>query len=200
MQCHAVPCIAWQNISIRCAYIHIVIKTKKASSDSITFRLNSDVLEKMSKRAELKKISLNVLVNQTLQNYVDWDADSIKAGWIPVQRTTLTKLTESLDEKNISNIAKESAKLCGKNSILYMYGKYDIDHLLKNIRSKAQHSGYNIKEYDEDNHHEIVIQHDMGWKWSIFLKSYYQEVFHEVNQRVLFDYTDTTLIINLLSE
>ena len=177
-----------------------MIKTRKASSDSVTFRLNSIVLEKLSKRADLQKTSLNVLVNQILQNYVEWDADSIKAGWIPTQRTTLMKLIESIDEKNVPNIAKESAKLCGKNSILYMYGKYDLEHLLKNIRSKAQHSGHNIKEYDEDNNHEIVIQHDLGWKWSIFLKSYYQEIFYEVNQRILFDYTATTLIINMPCE
>ena len=177
-----------------------MIKTEEASSDSVTFRLNSIVLEKMSKRADLQKTSLNVLVNQILQNYVEWNVDSIKAGWIPVQRTSLMKLVESIDEKNVSNIARESAKLCGKNSILYMYGKYDLEHVLKNIRAKAQRSGHNIKEYDENNNHEIVIQHDLGWNWSIFLKSYYQEIFYEINQRVLFDYTATTLIINMPCE
>ena len=110
----------------------------------------------MSERANLQKTSLNVLVNQILQNYVEWDADSIKAGWIPVQRTSLMKLVESIDKKNVSNIARESAKLCGKNSILYMYGKYDLEHVLKNIRSKAQRSGHNIKEYDESNSKGLV--------------------------------------------
>ena len=177
-----------------------MIKTRKASSDSVTFRLNSLVLDKLSKRADLQKTSLNVLVNQILQNYVEWDADSIKAGWIPTQNTILTKLIETLDEKSISDIAKQSAKTCGKDSILYMYGKYNLENLLVNIHASAQRSGFNIKEYDENNNHEIVIQHDLGWKWSIFFKSYYQEIFHEIDQRVLFDYTATTLIINLLSE
>lgn len=194
------PCSARQYISIRYAYLHTVIKTRKASSDSVTFRLNSSVLDKLSKRADLQKTSLNVLVNQILQNYVEWDADSIKAGWIPTQNTILTKLIETLDEKSISDIAKQSAKTCGKDSILYMYGKYNLENLLVNIHASAQRSGFNIKEYDENNSHEIVIQHDLGWKWSIFFKSYYQEIFHEIDQRVLFDYTATTLIINLLSE
>jgi len=47
---------------------------------------------------------------------------------------------------------------------------------------------------------EIVIQHELGWKWSIFFKFYYQEILHEINQRVIFDYTDTSLVINLMSE
>ena len=177
-----------------------MIKTRKASSDSVTFRLNSSVLDKLSTRADLQKTSLNVLVNQILQNYVEWDADSIKAGWIPTQRIVLTKLIDVLDEKIILDIAKQSAKSVGKDSILYMYGKYNLENLLTDIRASAQRSGFSIKEYEEDQNLEIVIQHDLGWKWSLFFKFYYQEILHEINQRVIFDYTDTSLVINLVNE
>lgn len=177
-----------------------MLKTRKASSDSVTFRLNSSVLDKLSKRADLQKTSLNVLVNQVMCNYVEWDVDSIKAGWIPTQRTILTKLIDTLDEKTISDVAEQSAKSGGKDSILYMYGKYNLENLLKNIRTSAQRSGFSIKEYEENRNLEIVIQHDLGWKWSLFFKFYYQEILHEINQPVIFDYTDTSLIINLMSE
>ncbi|MEK6870935.1 MAG: hypothetical protein AABZ37_03650 [Thermoproteota archaeon] len=188
------------SISIRDAYSMTMIKMRKASSDSVTFRLNSSVLHKLSTRADLQKTSLNVLVNQVLCNYIEWDADSIKAGWIPTQRIVLTKLIDALDEKVISEIAEQSAKSSGKDSILYMYGKYNLENLLKNIRAKSQRSGFSIKEYEENQNMEIVIQHDLGWKWSIFFKFYYQEILHEINQRVIFDYTDTSLVINLVNE
>ena len=194
------PCSARQDISVRSAYNITMIKTRKVSSDSVTFRLNSLVLDKLSKRADLQKTSLNVLVNQIMQNYVEWDADSIKAGWIPTQRTILTKLVDTLDEKTISDVAKQSAKASGKDSILYMYGKYNLENVLTNIRASAQRSGFSIKEYEENENMEIVIQHELGWKWSIFFKFYYQEILHEINQRVIFDYTDTSLVINLMSE
>lgn len=177
-----------------------MIKTRKASSDSVTFRLNSSVLDKLSTRADLQKTSLNVLVNQIMSNYIEWDADSIKAGWIPTQRIVLTKLIDVLDEKIILDIAKQSAKSGGKDSILYMYGKYNLENLLTNIQASAQRSGFSIKEYEEDQNLEIVIQHDLGWKWSLFFKFYYQEILHEINQRVIFDYTDTSLVINLVNE
>lgn len=173
------------------------MKNKRQSTDSVTFRLNSSVLDKLSTRSDLQKTSLNVLVNQVMCNYVEWDADSIKAGWIPIQRTILTKLIDALDEKTISNIAEQSAKSSGKDSVLFMYGKYNLENLLKTIRASAQRSGFSIKEYEENQNLEIVIQHDLGWKWSIFFKFYYQEILHELNQRVIFDYTDTSLVINL---
>lgn len=173
------------------------MKNKRQSTDSVTFRLNSSVLDKLSTRSDLQKTSLNVLVNQVMCNYVEWDADAIKAGWIPTQRAVLTKLIDALDEKTISNIAEQSAKSSGKDSVLFMYGKYNLENLLKTIRASAQRSGFSIKEYEENQNLEIVIQHDLGWKWSIFFKFYYQEILHELNQRVIFDYTDTSLVINL---
>lgn len=176
------------------------MKTRKVTSDSVTFRLNSLVLDKLSIRADLQKTSLNVLVNQILCNYIEWDADSIKAGWIPIQRISLTKLIDALDEKVIPEIAGQSAKSSGKNSIMYLYGKYNLENLLKNIRVKAQRSGFSVKEYEENQNLEIVVQHDLGWKWSIFSKSYYQELFHELNQHVVFDYTEHSVIINLVNE
>lgn len=177
-----------------------MIKTKKSSSDSVTFRLNSLVVDKLSTRADLQKTSLNVLVNQILSNYVEWDADSIKAGWIPTQRTILTKLIDVLDEKIILDIAEQSAVVGGKDSILYMYGKYNLENLLTNIRASAQRSGFSIKEYEEDQNLEIVIQHELGWKWSLFFKHYYQKLLHELQQMVIFDYTEKALIINIVNE
>ena len=177
-----------------------MLKTKKASSNSITFRLNSSVLNKLSKRADVQKTSLNVHVNQILCNYIEWDADSTKAGWIPIQRTSLINLINALDENVVSEIAKQSAKSNGKNSILYMYGKYNLENVLKNIRIKSQRTGFSVKEYKENQNLEIVIQHDLGWKWSIFLKFYYQEILHEINQRVIFDYTENSLVMNLVNE
>ena len=194
------PCNARQDISVRSAYNGTMIKTRKVSSDSVTFRLNSSVLDKLSKRADWQKTSLNVLVNQVMCNYVEWDADSIKAGWIPTQRTILVKLIDTLDEKTIQDVAKQSAKSSGKDSILYMYEKYNLENLLTNIRASAQRSGFSIKEYEENENMEIVIQHELGWKWSIFFKFYYQEILHEINQRVVFDYTDTSLVISLMNE
>ncbi len=196
MQCHAVHDKIYQQECIR----YDLIKTKKTSSDSVTFRLNSAILDKLSTRADLQKTSLNVLMNQILCNYIDWDADAVKAGYMPIQRTTLVKLIDVLDEKIIAEIAEQSAKSNGKNSILYMYGKYNLENVLKNIRAKAHRSGFSIKEYEENQNLEIVIQHNLGWKWSMFSKFYHQEIFHEINQRVIFDYTENSLIMNLVNE
>lgn len=174
-----------------------MIKTKKATTDSVTFRLNSSVLDKLDGRAEQQKTSLNVLVNQILSGYVEWEMDSAKAGWVPTQRSILVNLIEHIDEDAILNIAEKAAESSSKDSILYMHGKYNVESLLTNIRLSSQRSGFNVKEYGEDANLELMIQHDLGWKWSLFFKHYYQRIFHDLKKRVIFDYTDTSLVISL---
>lgn len=123
--------------------------------------------------------------------------DSAKAGWVPTQRSILTNLADLADEKSILTIAERAAESSGKDAILYMHGKYNLENLLLNIRLGAQRSGFNIKEYHDEKNLEIVIQHDLGWKWSLFFKYYYQKILHDLKQRVVFDYTETSLVINL---
>ncbi len=185
-------------MSEKCVLYRLMIKTKKATTDSVTFRLNSSVLNKLEDRATQQKTSLNVLVNQILSGYVEWEMDSARAGWIPMQRSILTKMIEVLDEKDVYDIAEKAAVASGKDSILYMYGKYNLESLLSNIRISAQRSGFSLKEYNETGGLELVIQHDLGWKWSLFFKMYYQKIMHDLNQRTLFDYTDTSLVISLV--
>jgi hypothetical protein len=177
-----------------------VIKAKKSSSESVTFRLNSAVLNKLSGRAELQKTSLNVLVNQILSNYIEWEMDAQKAGWVPTQRQVLMKLIDALEGETVLDIAEKTAEAIGKDIILYMYGKYNLESLLSNIRASAQRSGFSIKEYDESRNLEILIQHDLGWKWSLFFKHYYQKILHDLQQRAVFDYTENSLVINIAKE
>lgn len=177
-----------------------MIKTKKATTDSVTFRLNSVVLEKLDAKASQQKTSLNVLINQILAGYIEWEMDSAKAGWVPTQRSVLINLIESLDDKTVLDVAEKAAASGGKDSILYMHGKYNLDSLLTNIRISSQRSGFSIKEYSDGSNLELVIQHELSWKWSLFYKFYYQRIFHDLKQRVIFDYTDTSLVINIISE
>ena len=177
-----------------------MIKTKKATTDSVTFRLNSSVLDKLESRAEQQKTSLNMLVNQILSGYVEWEMDSAKAGWVPTQRSILVNLIGHIEEKNILDLAENAAESSSKDSILYMHGKYNLESLLTNIRLSSHRSGFNVKEYGDGDNLEMMIQHDLGWKWSLFFKHYYQKIFHDLKQKVVFDYTETSLVISLVTE
>ena len=61
---------------------------------SITFRLNSSILEGLQREANQKEISLNVLINQILKRYSDWDRYENKIGMMPVPKMMLKTLID----------------------------------------------------------------------------------------------------------
>jgi hypothetical protein len=72
-------------------------------SRSLTFRLDSKVIEELQTEADNIEVSLNVLVNQILKRYAEWDRYENKIGMMPVPRVILSNLID----KTIS-VAKSS--------------------------------------------------------------------------------------------
>ena len=99
---------------------HQYNKSKKTKS--VTFRLDSLVLDEMQREADQKEISLNVLVNQTLKRYCLWDRYETKIGMMPVPKIVLTSLIDKA-----TTIAKDN-------------GIQDLDHYRDEIIKQAQKS------------------------------------------------------------
>src|ERR687897_2612273 len=63
-------------------------------SRSVTFRLDLKVIDELQTEADNMEISLNVLVNQVLKRYAEWDRYENKIGMMPVPRMMLSNLTD----------------------------------------------------------------------------------------------------------
>ncbi|HJU59763.1 MAG TPA: hypothetical protein VJ583_08435 [Nitrososphaeraceae archaeon] len=61
-------------------------------SKSTTFRLDSFVLAELQRDANQNEISLNVLVNKILKEYIEWGRYEHKLGLIPVPKILLSSL------------------------------------------------------------------------------------------------------------
>jgi hypothetical protein len=93
---------------------------------SVTFRLDSTVIDELQTEANNREISLNVLVNQILKRYEEWDRYESKIGMIPVPRVILSNLID----KAIS-IAKSS-------------GIKDIDHYRDEVIKQAADLAFSL--------------------------------------------------------
>src|SRR5919108_4812779 len=61
---------------------------------SITFRLDSAILDELQHEANQREISLNVLINQTLKRYCQWDRYENRIGMMPVPKIMLSSLID----------------------------------------------------------------------------------------------------------
>ena len=51
------------------------------NTDTITFRLDKDTLDKIRNAAKREKTSPNGLVNNILESYIQWELNALQAGW-----------------------------------------------------------------------------------------------------------------------
>ena len=81
---------------------------KTVKTRSITFRLESTIIEELQAEAEYRETSLNVLINQILRRYSNWERYENKMGMLPIPKVILSSLMDEImrigKEKGIEDI------------------------------------------------------------------------------------------------
>ncbi len=75
----------------------------KKKTRSVTFSFDASVIDELQTEADTREISLNVLVNQVLKRFAEWDRFESKIGMMPVPKIMLSTLID----KSIS-VARDS--------------------------------------------------------------------------------------------
>ena len=184
--------------------------SQSRKSRSVTFRLDSNVIDELQTEADNREISLNVLVNQVLKRYAEWDRYENKIGMMPVPRMILSNLID----KSISiakrsgvkdvdryrdEIIKEAAELAFtlmKDSVLFMKKQYNLWVVLSVLEEYLKVSGIKSDHKLEGSRkHVFIIQHELGENWSLFTKDLLALIFEKLaNVKAEINVTPNTTI------
>ena len=93
---------------------------KKVHTETITFRLPSNLIDGLRKEAELDKISLNSFVIKIFANHIQWEKYERKVGLLPMTRTFLKEGINQLSEQQIADLAQRTEKETFKNILAFM--------------------------------------------------------------------------------
>jgi len=166
-------------------------------SRSITFRLDSITIDELQRQADQSQVSLNVLVNQVLRRYINWDSYENRIGMMPVPKAILTSIIDKaidtakkngIKEETIGpfrdQIIKEAAQVAFdimKDAVLFMKKQYSIWTLLSVLQEYMKVSGINSDHRIESGgKHMFVIQHELGESWSLFTKELLKLIFENL--------------------
>ncbi|HEX7032298.1 MAG TPA: hypothetical protein VF172_04805 [Nitrososphaera sp.] len=162
---------------------------------SVTFRLDSSIVEELQSEANSREISLNVLVNQVLKRYTEWDRFENKIGMMPVPKAILSSLIDRAISvaknsgiKDIDRyrdeIIKEAARLAFglmKDSVLFMKRQYNLWVVLAVLEEYMKVSGIKADHKLEGaRKHVFIIQHELGENWSLFTKELLALIFQNL--------------------
>lgn len=162
---------------------------------SVTFRLDSSVIDELQAEADNREISLNVLVNQILKRYSEWDRFENKIGMMPVPKAILSSLIDKAITVAISSgiqdvdryrddIVKQAAQTAFglmKDSVLFMKRQYNLWTVLSILEEYMKVSGIKADHKLEGSRkHVFIIQHEMGENWSFFTKELLALIFQNL--------------------
>jgi hypothetical protein len=172
------------------------IYTSGPKSESITFRLDSHILDNLKKKAKHDKVTLNTLVSQIIADYFDWSMTAIDAGWMVMPKLTVKTAFEMLSQDEIRTLSDATYQE-KKEMFIFMKGKNDEQSFLSILRMRTEKSGFHLRELQKDGKTTFIIQHDMGRNYSLFCKSLYETIMHQYGAPVELDTTDHTVIMSL---
>jgi hypothetical protein len=181
---------------------------------SVTFRLDSTVIDELQTEANNREISLNVLVNQILKRYEEWDRYENKIGMIPVPRVILSNLIDkaisiakSSGIKDVNHyrdaVIKQAAELAFslmKDSVLFMKKQYNLWVVLSVLEEYMKVSGIKADHKIEGSRkHVFIIQHELGENWSLFTKELLALIFEKLaNVRAEINVTPNTTVAEVM--
>lgn len=166
-------------------------------SESITFRIPSDLLELLRNEAQEDNISLNTLVNQVIIGHEKWHKYSKKAGFITIPKDFQKLLMSKVTNDEIIQITQQKSKYC-KDVVSMLRTSYSLDSFLDVMETWFKISNFPYRKDMSENKLRLTVQHNMGEKWSVFLSSLIQINLEKlIDEKSIIEMTDETIIIEI---
>jgi predicted HicB family RNase H-like nuclease len=172
-------------------------EVKTGRTRSITFRLDSSIIEELQTEAEFRETSLNVLINQILRRYSNWERYENKIGMIPVPKMMLSSIMDETikigkqngieDVNNFRNtLMKELSQIAFiflKDFVLLIKKNYNLISVLEVLEQYLKIIGISSDHrIEDDGKHTYVIQHKLGENWSLFVKEFLVLIFENLGK------------------
>jgi hypothetical protein len=71
---------------------------QKKKTETMSFRIDSHILDQIRKESESQGVSLNVLANKIFSRYTEWSMFEPKVGMVPIAKPIVSALFQKLTE------------------------------------------------------------------------------------------------------
>ncbi len=150
--------------------------SKKEKTILRTIRIPYEIDQILQKDAKTKRVSINSLIYNLLLKYVEWDRYSERFGRVLLRPQTLKLIIDSLDVIEIKDIGNEIGKKIPKEFLLFWFKEVNLHSFLEYLSLLCRYGGFAHYELEsKEREFTVTLIHDLGEKWSIFLKNIIEE-------------------------
>ncbi len=156
---------------------------QKKKTETMSFRLDSNILDKIRKESESQGISLNVLANRIFSRYTEWDMFEPKVGMVPIAKPIVSALFKKLTEKETVELAEKIGHSIVSDIATFMKGTMDVDSFVSWFVTRMKISDFEMNHTEENRKHTYIIKHDFRYNWSLYHKTVLQLIFNDVLEK-----------------
>jgi hypothetical protein len=150
----------------------------------MSFRLDSNILDKLRAESESQGVSLNVLANKIFSRYTEWGMFEPKVGMVPIAKPIVSALFQKLTEKETIDLAKKIGQSIVSDIATFMKGTMDIDSFVSWFVTRMKISDFEMNHTAENGKHTYIIKHDLGYNWSLYHKTVLQLIFNVLEKKI----------------
>jgi hypothetical protein len=174
------------------------LKRRKSATEGVTFRLPSENLEQLNKEAETRQISVNTLVNQIINEHLDWHLYAAQAKLYYVPKPFISRVLERFTEQQLADLAEASANKDFVDIGLLLRGEFTISSFLSILENWSRISDIPYRTEENEATQKIIIEHNMGPKYSYLFKEIYRRLLENAFEtKTQFDITDNTIVLTI---
>jgi hypothetical protein len=141
-----------------------------------TIRLSKELEELLRKDANSKRISVGALISTILTKYSQWDRYTEKFDMITFRHETLRAILEATEDEALIKKGREIGAKIPREFLMFWFKKTDLDSYLRYLELLCNYGGFARYELEADGQvYVITLLHNMGEKWSLFLKHIMEE-------------------------
>ena len=153
---------------------------KRTKTETVTFRLPSSLIDELRMDAELEGVSLNNYVAKIFSNHVQWERYERKVGLLPMTEAFLSEVLSQLTDEQIVNLAQRLEKQKFTNILAFMKNSHDVEDFVEVMRAWLTVSWMQQNIEVRDGKYYFKIQHSLGEKWSLYVKTLISELSYDI--------------------
>jgi len=150
---------------------------KKVSTNRLTLRLQSDLLETLKQNAYDKDLTLNAMITNILHKNAAYDETVNLIPNMIIPHDLFLSMIDKIKEQNVNNVAKNGPNVV-KKLFNIMGLQYDIDHVIYNyftILSKYC-NWFEFSHKISGTRYRLVFCAGDDSKWSTFIQHYVRNI------------------------
>jgi hypothetical protein len=149
---------------------------------SATFRISEKAYHALQNEAERQDTSLNTLVNQVFDSHVNARIFQEKLDFMRVNRLTFHRILEGTSDQALMEAGQTSGSETVRTITLGRCGTVTMETVLETISELSEFSDFaRYSEIESTGKRVIVLTHELGPKWSVFIRSFVNAAFKLVD-------------------